>query len=171
MQLTVNRALVDVEAEPQTTLADLLRDELHLTGTKLGCEHGVCGSCTVIVNGDALRSCMLLAVQCADAEITTIEGLADGAQLHPVQRAFAEAHGLQCGFCTPGFVLLVAAALREDPGVVEDEERLVALLSSNLCRCTGYVNIVRAARRATELLGEAAGPRPATGGADASASD
>ncbi|MCX7622261.1 MAG: (2Fe-2S)-binding protein [Thermomicrobium sp.] len=144
--LTVNGRTVSAEVEARTTLADFLRDRLGLTGTKLGCEHGVCGSCTVLWDGEAVRSCLVLAAQADGATITTIEGLASNGTLHPVQRAFWEQHALQCGFCTPGMVLTAVALLTENPDPSEDEIR--EALSGNLCRCTGYQNIVRAVRAA-----------------------
>ena len=138
------RALVDT----RLTLADFLRENCALTGTHLGCEHGVCGACTVLLDGEAVRSCLVFAVQARGAEVTTIEGLGgpDGA-LSPVQDAFREEHGLQCGFCTPGFVVSVTALLQENPSPSEPEIR--EALSGNLCRCTGYQGIVRAVQRAS----------------------
>jgi aerobic carbon-monoxide dehydrogenase small subunit len=144
----VNGDAHEVDVEARTTLADALRDELGLTGTRLGCEHGVCGSCTILLNGAPVRSCLLLAVQCTGADIGTVEGLADGTaeepRLHPLQEAFSQEHALQCGFCTPGFLMLLAGELAAHPDLDRDEERLDAVLSSNLCRCTGYVGIRRA---------------------------
>jgi carbon-monoxide dehydrogenase small subunit len=138
-------------AEPRMTLADFLRRELGLTGTHLGCEHGVCGSCTILLDGHTARSCLMLAVQATGHELMTVEGLApDGAPLHPIQRAFAEKHGLQCGFCTPGFLMTVRELLEEIPDPSEPEIR--DRLSGNLCRCTGYQNIVDAVRHAAELM-------------------
>ena len=144
-RFTVNGAAHEVDVQPRRTLADALRDDCGLTGTHLACEHGVCGACTVLVDGEAVRSCLMLAVQCDGAEIRTVEGLAgpDGA-LHPLQRAFAEEHALQCGFCTPGFLMLIVGAQEQDPTVFEDPARLTELLTSNLCRCTGYAAIRRA---------------------------
>jgi aerobic carbon-monoxide dehydrogenase small subunit len=141
---------------PRLLLSDFLRHGLGLTGTHVGCEHGVCGACTVLLDGEAVRSCLLLAVQAHGAEVTTVEGLAaaDG-RLHPVQQAFHEMHALQCGFCTPGFLLSVVAFLRDVPAPSDEEIRRG--LAGNLCRCTGYQNIVRAVRRASELMAE---PRP-----------
>jgi carbon-monoxide dehydrogenase small subunit len=137
---------------PRLLLSDFLRHRLGLTGTHVGCEHGVCGACTVLLDGEAVRSCLLLAVQADGAEITTVEGLAAaGGPLHPVQQAFHETHALQCGFCTPGFLLSVVAFLRDSPAPGDEEIRIG--LSGNLCRCTGYQNIVRAVRRASELMG------------------
>jgi carbon-monoxide dehydrogenase small subunit len=141
---------------PRLLLSDFLRHRLGLTGTHVGCEHGVCGACTVLLDGEAVRSCLLLAVQAAGAEVTTVEGLAEAdGPLHPVQQAFQEMHALQCGFCTPGFLLSVVAFLRDTPAPSDDEIRRG--LAGNLCRCTGYQNIVRAVRRASELLAD---PRP-----------
>ena len=138
-------------AEPRTTLADFLREELGLTGTHLGCEHGVCGACTILVDGRTARSCLMLAVQAEGHELTTVEGLApvDG-PLHPIQEAFSEKHGLQCGFCTPGFLMSVHELLAEDPD--PDEEEIRRRLSGNICRCTGYQNIVEAVHYAAELM-------------------
>jgi aerobic carbon-monoxide dehydrogenase small subunit len=147
--LTVNGRQHTVHVEPRKTLADVLREDLGLTGTHLGCEHGVCGACTVLVDGAAMRSCLLFAVQAAGREITTIEGLSDG-DLSPIQRAFREEHGLQCGFCTPGFVVSVTAFLRDNPDPTDAELR--DGLSGNLCRCTGYQGIVAATRRAADEL-------------------
>ena len=137
------------QVEGRRTLADFLREDCALTGTHLGCEHGVCGACTVIVDGEAVRSCLMFAVQADGADIVTIEGLGgpDGA-LSPVQDAFREEHGLQCGFCTPGFVVTVTQFLRENPDPNDDEIR--EGISGNLCRCTGYQGIVRAVKRASE---------------------
>lgn len=138
--LTVNGEAVEATVEPRLTLADLVRGELGLTGTHLGCEHGVCGACTVLLDGDAVRSCLVLAVQAADHEVLTVEGLADGELLHPVQQAFWESHGFQCGFCTPGFVMATVALLDDNPTATEAEIR--EELSGNICRCTGYESIV-----------------------------
>lgn len=133
------------------TLADFLRDRLDLTGTHLGCEHGVCGACTVLVDGRSVRSCLMLAVQARGHDIATVEGLAaaDGT-LHPVQEAFSEEHGLQCGFCTPGFLMSVVELLEEDPDPSDEDIRI--WLSGNLCRCTGYHNIVAAVRNAASRM-------------------
>ncbi|HVS02239.1 MAG TPA: (2Fe-2S)-binding protein [Thermoanaerobaculia bacterium] len=137
--------------EPRLLLSDFLRHELGLTGTHVGCEHGVCGACTVLLDGEAVRSCLLLAVQAQGQEVTTVEGLAPGPEdLHPLQEAFWEAHGLQCGFCTPGFLMTLIPFLREHPDPSEAEIRLA--LSGNLCRCTGYQNIVAAVRLAAARL-------------------
>ena len=134
-----------VEVEPRRTLADALRDNCGLTGTHLGCEHGVCGACTVLLNGEPVRSCLMFAVQADGAELRTVEGMAspDGA-LHPIQEAFREHHGLQCGFCTPGFLMLSEGVLTEQPDIPDAELR--EALSSNLCRCTGYTGIIDAVR-------------------------
>ncbi len=130
-------------------LSDCLRHDLQLTGTHVGCEHGVCGACTVLVDGRPMRSCLLLAVGAQGREITTVEGLGGPEDLHPVQRAFRECHGLQCGFCTPGFLTTIAGFLEENPAPTESEAR--EAISGNLCRCTGYQNIVKATLRAAEL--------------------
>jgi carbon-monoxide dehydrogenase small subunit len=143
LRLKVNGEQVERRVEPRLTLADFLRDELSLTGTHLGCEHGVCGACTVLLDGASVRSCILYAVQANGAEVTTVEALAPpGGPLHPIQEAFRERHGLQCGFCTPGFLLTALELLREtrSPSELEIRERI----SGNLCRCTGYQGIVGA---------------------------
>jgi aerobic carbon-monoxide dehydrogenase small subunit len=147
----VNGRDVSATAEPRMTLADFLRERLRLTGTHLGCEHGVCGACTILMNGKSVRSCLLLAVQAQGAELRTVEGLAPSEdELHPIQQAFSEKHGLQCGFCTPGFLMTVEEFLREVPDPSEEEIR--DRLSGNLCRCTGYQNIVAAVRLAAERM-------------------
>ena len=149
IQLIVNGESYEVDVEPRRTLADALRIDCGLTGTHLGCEHGVCGSCTVLVEGEAIRSCLMFAVQCDGREVRTVEGLrASDGSLHPLQEAFSVEHGLQCGFCTPGFLMLAAGALEQDPRIVNDPQRLQELLTSNLCRCTGYEYIRRAVFRA-----------------------
>lgn len=140
IRLTVNGMVRESAAEPRKTLADFLREDLGLTGTHLGCEHGVCGACTVIVDGDPVRSCLMLAVQARGATITTVEGLADGDVMNTVQQALRDSHAFQCGFCTPGFVMQITALLAENPSPTEPEVREV--LSGNLCRCTGYESIV-----------------------------
>jgi carbon-monoxide dehydrogenase small subunit len=147
ISVTVNGARRTALVEPRKTLADFLREDCGLTGTHLACEHGVCGACTVLVDGAAVRSCLMFAVQAQSSEVTTIEGLSgpDG-DLTDVQRAFREAHGLQCGFCTPGFVMTVTAFLRDRPSPSYDE--ILDALSGNLCRCTGYQGIVNAVRLA-----------------------
>ncbi len=144
--LQVNGRRVEAEVEPRLTLAALLRRKLRLTGTHLGCEHGVCGACTVIVDGAAVRSCLLLAVQVDGADIVTVEGLAQGESLSPLQRAFRKHHALQCGFCTPGILTTMHAFLRAEPDASED--RIREVLSGNLCRCTGYLPIIAAVREA-----------------------
>jgi carbon-monoxide dehydrogenase small subunit len=155
IEMTVNGVRHQVEVETRVTLADCLRHHLELTGTHLGCEHGVCGACTVIVDGRTARSCLMLAVQADGAEIATIEGLAgDDGALHPLQQAFHDKHGLQCGFCTPGILMTLKEMLQEHPAPDEDEIR--EALSGHLCRCTGYQNIVAAALdAAARLRGEA----------------
>ena len=141
------------EVEPRLLLSDFLRHELGLTGTHVGCEHGVCGACTVLFDGEAVRSCLMLAVQADRHTVETVEGLAPGPdELHPIQEAFRAEHGLQCGFCTPGFLMTLVPFLREHPDPSDDEIRHA--LSGNLCRCTGYQNIVAAARRAAARLRE-----------------
>jgi carbon-monoxide dehydrogenase small subunit len=147
--MTINGELRSATVEPRKTLADFIREDCGLTGTHLGCEHGVCGACTVLIDGRATRSCLVFAVQAENADVTTIEGIAyaDGT-LSPVQSAFQAEHGLQCGFCTPGFVVSLTAYLEQNPEPTDDELR--EALSGNLCRCTGYQGILRAARRAAE---------------------
>jgi len=135
-----------IRVEPRKTLADAIRDDCGQTGTHIGCEHGVCGACTVIVGDEAVRSCLMFAVQAERQPIRTVEGLADGDTLHPLQRAFIAHFGLQCGFCTPGFLMLAVNALEREPDIGDDALR--DILSSNLCRCTGYANIVTAVRAA-----------------------
>jgi carbon-monoxide dehydrogenase small subunit len=142
----VNGRAVELDVSPRTTLADCLRHQLKLTGTHLGCEHGVCGACTVIVDGAAVRSCLMLAVQAQGASLTTVEGLAQGEELSPLQAAFRRHNALQCGFCTPGMLTTLHALLTEEP--FADEERIRDVLSGNLCRCTGYIPIIEAALEA-----------------------
>ena len=150
VQVRVNGSAREAWVEARRTLADLLRDDLALTGTHVGCEHGVCGACTVLVNGLAVRSCLMLAVQAQGSEILTIEGLADGAVLHPVQQAFFDSHSFQCGFCTPGFVMSTVALLADDRHLTDSDIR--EALSGNICRCTGYQTIVDGVRLAAERL-------------------
>ncbi|WP_345634046.1 (2Fe-2S)-binding protein [Rugosimonospora acidiphila] len=152
-RLTVNGQARELDVEPRRTLADALREDCGLTGTHLACEHGVCGACTVLVDGEAVRSCLMFAVQCDGRQVRTVEGLAaaDGTP-HPLQEAFSAEHALQCGFCTPGFLMLAAGALARDPSVAADPDRLRELLTSNLCRCTGYESIRRAVVRAAGEL-------------------
>ena len=144
--LAINGQAYAIRVEARRTLADVIREECGQTGTHLGCEHGVCGTCTVIVDDAPVRSCLMFAVQCDGANIRTVEGLADGGEPHPLQRAFMEHHALQCGFCTPGFLMLAVGVLEREPDI--GDEDLLDILSSNLCRCTGYANIVKAVRAA-----------------------
>ncbi len=153
VRLRVNGQPHEAAVEPRTSLADFLREHLDLTGTHVGCEHGVCGACTVLLDGEPVRSCLLFAVQLDGAEITTVEGLADGDRLHPLQQAFWDHHGLQCGFCTPGILLTALALLEDNPEPTDEEIR--EAIAGNLCRCTGYHFIVDAIRAA------ARGGRPA----------
>jgi carbon-monoxide dehydrogenase small subunit len=148
--VTVNGRPHEATVEVRKTLADFLRDDLELTGTHLGCEHGVCGACTVILDGAAVRSCLLFAAQVNGRRIETVEGLADGETLNPLQQAFHEHHALQCGFCTPGFLMTLTCFLRECPDPSDMQIR--EAISGNLCRCTGYKNIVTAARAAAQTL-------------------
>lgn len=157
VRLTVNGKPYEAVVEPRTTLVDLLRGELALTGTHVGCEHGVCGACTVLWNGKAVRSCIMLAVQADGADLMTVEGLSQDGQLHPIQQAFLEEHGLQCGFCTPGFLMSVYELLHRNPNPSEDEIR--ETLGGHICRCTGYQSIVQSVRLAARKLTEAAAPR------------
>jgi carbon-monoxide dehydrogenase small subunit len=144
--LTVNGASREVDVEPRELLVYVLRERLGLTGTNVGCDTSSCGACTILVNGESVKSCTMLGVQADGLELTTIEGLADNGQLHPVQRAFHEQHGLQCGYCTPGMVMATVSLLKEHPSPSESEIR--EALEGNLCRCTGYHNIVRAVQAA-----------------------
>jgi len=148
--LTVNGRAHAVRVEPRRTLADAIREDCALTGTHIGCEHGVCGACTVLVDGAPVRSCLMFAVQADGKAIRTVEGLASGEELSVLQRAFMEHHGLQCGFCTPGFLMLVTGVLEREPDIGDDE--LIDVLASNLCRCTGYQNIIKAVRAAVQEL-------------------
>jgi aerobic carbon-monoxide dehydrogenase small subunit len=151
VRVVVNGTELVATAEARTLLSDFIRHRLRLTGTHVGCEHGVCGACTVLVDGEPVRSCLMLAVQADGAELTTVEGLADQeGELHPVQQAFHELHAMQCGFCTPGFLLSLVALLRTHTEPTDDE--LIDTLSGNLCRCTGYANIIAAARLAQERM-------------------
>ncbi len=152
--LTVNGVAHEVSLPARRLLSDALRHDLGLTGTHVGCEHGVCGACTVLLDGAPVRACLVLAVQCEGVEVTTVEGLGgpDGS-LSPVQQAFAECHGLQCGFCTPGFLTTVTAGLRDNPTPTHEEAR--EMVAGNLCRCTGYQNIVKAVERAAVIAGDA----------------
>jgi carbon-monoxide dehydrogenase small subunit len=148
--LTVNGTVYERTVAVRMTLADFLREELNLTGTHLGCEHGVCGACTILYNGAAVRSCLMLAVQADGAELMTVEGLARGDTLHPLQQAFQEHHALQCGFCTPGFLMTAYALLQETPHPSRDEVR--EAIAGNICRCTGYAPIVQAIVQASGAL-------------------
>jgi len=151
INVTVNGKAYERNVEPRLLLADFLRHELGLTGTHVGCEHGVCGACTIMLEGEAVRSCLLFAVQVDGLRLTTVEGLADSQErLHPVQDAFWEAHGLQCGFCTPGILMTVVPFLEQNPHPSEAEVR--AAISGNLCRCTGYQHIVDAVLLAAAKL-------------------
>ncbi|EKS29351.1 (2Fe-2S)-binding protein [Afipia felis] len=152
--LTVNGVQYTAQVEPRRTLADFLRHDLGLTGTHIGCEHGVCGACTVNVNGDAVRSCLMLAVQAQGWEVRTVEGLAKDDVLSPLQSAFRESHGLQCGFCTPGILMTADALLASEPAA--SDERIVEVLSGHICRCTGYFPIVEAIVAARDALAAAA---------------
>jgi carbon-monoxide dehydrogenase small subunit len=142
--LTINGQAYVVRVEPRRTLVDAIREDCGQTGTHIGCEHGVCGACTVLLDGAPVRSCLMFAVQADGKQVRTVEGLAKGDELNALQRAFMEHHGLQCGFCTPGFLMLITGVLEREPDITDEE--LVDVLSSNLCRCTGYQNIVTAVR-------------------------
>jgi carbon-monoxide dehydrogenase small subunit len=144
--LTVNGRAFPVRLEPRHTLLDALREECGLTGTHMGCEHGVCGACTVLLDGNPVRACLIFAVQAEGSLIRTVEGLAEGDRLTPLQRAFAAHHGVQCGFCTPGFLMLATGIIEREPDISDAD--LLEALSSNLCRCTGYRGIVAAVRAA-----------------------
>jgi aerobic-type carbon monoxide dehydrogenase small subunit (CoxS/CutS family) len=150
IKLTVNGTNHEGRAEPRKLLVDFLREDLGLTGTHSGCEHGICGVCTVLFNGEAVRSCIMVAVQAEGAEITTIEGLAKDGNFHPLQEAFHREHGLQCGFCTPGMLITALDFLRINPSPSEEEVR--EAMSAVICRCTGYRNIVRAVVAAAEMM-------------------
>jgi carbon-monoxide dehydrogenase small subunit len=157
VELTVNGTSRQGSVEPRRTLADFLREDLGLTGTHLGCEHGVCGACTVLVNGEPARSCLMLAVQARGADILTVEGLATNGVMNPLQQAMWESHGFQCGFCTPGFLMQISALLAENPNPGEAEIR--EALSGNLCRCTGYESIVNGVLRAAGRDGSPPEPK------------
>jgi carbon-monoxide dehydrogenase small subunit len=147
--------------EPRLTLADFLRTELHLTGTHLGCEHGVCGACTVLLDGRSVRSCLVFAVQAQDREVTTVEGLGTPERPHPIMRAFSEMHGLQCGFCTPGFIVSAYEYLRDHPAL--DRQSMKQALSGNICRCTGYLKIFAAVERAAATISLEGSPETGMG--------
>ena len=142
--LNINGQDYTVSVEPRRTLVDVIRDDCGQTGTHIGCEHGICGACTIIVEGEVVRSCLMFAIQADGKRIRTVEGLADGDRLHPLQTAFMAHHALQCGFCTPGFLMLAVNALETNPNITDEE--ILEVLSSNLCRCTGYQNIIKAVR-------------------------
>ena len=146
IKLTVNGVLYERKVEPRVTLVDFIRGELGMTGTHVGCEHGVCGACTVIFDGQPVRSCIMLAVQADSHSVQTVEGMSSGKQLHPIQQAFWENFGLQCGFCTPGFLLTVQDLLSRNPNPTDTEIR--EELSGNICRCTGYQSIIAAVKQA-----------------------
>jgi carbon-monoxide dehydrogenase small subunit len=148
--LTVNGRSHAIRVEPRKTLVDAIRDDCGQTGTHVGCEHGVCGTCTIILDGEAVRSCLMFAVQAQGKKIRTVEGLGSPDNLHPLQRAFIAHHSLQCGFCTPGFLMLAANMLEREPDI--SDEDLLDVLSSNLCRCTGYQNIIKAVRAARDEM-------------------
>ena len=150
VSLNINGRTHSISVEPRRTLADAIREDCGQTGTHIGCEHGICGACTVIVNGEPVRSCLMFAVQADGTTIRTVEGLAQGDKLHPMQQAFMDHHGLQCGFCTPGFLMLAVSVLEREPDI--DDDGLVDVLSSNLCRCTGYQNIIKAVRAAAKEM-------------------
>lgn len=152
LELNVNGTLHQLDTEPRRLLSDVLRHEVGCYGVHLGCEHGACGACTVLLDGMPVCSCLMLAAQAEGHEVITVEGLGGPEDLHPVQRAFAEEHGLQCGFCTPGLVLAVSTLVSGSASM--DDSELREALSGNVCRCTGYVNIVKAVRRAETLLAE-----------------
>jgi len=149
--LTINGRRHDVTVDQRWTLADVIRDQCGQTGTHIGCEHGVCGACTILLDGEPIRSCLMFGVQAEGAEIRTVEGLAEGEKMHPLQAAFMEHHALQCGYCTPGFLMLAAGILEKQPDIGDQE--LNEILSSNLCRCTGYVNIAKAVRAVRDTKG------------------
>jgi carbon-monoxide dehydrogenase small subunit len=161
VRAVVNGQPLELEVEPRRLLADALREDAHLFGTHLGCEHGVCGACTVLVDGEPVRSCLMLAVQVDGHEVTTVEGLAHedhqgGQVLHPVQEAFRECHALQCGFCTPGFLMTIAAGLeKRDKDAELTEEEVDDMVGGNLCRCTGYANIKKAVHHAAAAMKDA----------------
>jgi carbon-monoxide dehydrogenase small subunit len=148
--LNINGRDYSIKTEPRRTLVDAIREDCGQTGTHIGCEHGICGACTVIVNGEPVRSCLMFAVQADGARIRTVEGLAQGDKLHPMQQAFMDHRGLQCGFCTPGFLMLAVSVLEREPNIGDDD--LIDVLSSNLCRCTGYQNIIKAVRAAAKEM-------------------
>jgi carbon-monoxide dehydrogenase small subunit len=157
LTLRVNGQAQRVRVEPRKTLADAIREDCGQTGTHTGCEHGVCGSCTVILDGEPVRSCLMFAVQADGKSIRTVEGLGNGGELHPLQKAFIEHFGLQCGYCTPGFLMLATSILEREPEI--DEETLRRELSANLCRCTGYNSILDAVKSAQSAMRDARGEK------------
>jgi len=150
LHFTLNGRAFDLEVEPRRTLIDVIRDDCGFTGSHAGCEHGVCGACTIIVNGETVRSCLMFGFQAEGATIRTVESLSQGGPLHPLQEAFVEHHALQCGFCTPGFLMLAVGLLEENPDM--DEAAMRDALSSNLCRCTGYENILKAVKDGAQRM-------------------
>lgn len=150
LHFTLNGRAFDLEVEPRRTLIDVIRDDCGFTGTHAGCEHGVCGACTIIVNGETVRSCLMFGFQAEGATIRTVESLSQGGPLHPLQEAFVEHHALQCGFCTPGFLMLAVGLLEANPDM--DEAAMRDALSSNLCRCTGYENILKAVKDGAQRM-------------------
>jgi carbon-monoxide dehydrogenase small subunit len=152
IRVRINEVFYDRTVAVRKLLVDFIREEIGLTGTHIGCEHGVCGACTVLLNGEPVQSCLLFAVQAHNAEIVTVEGLGREGVLHPLQEAFSTAHGLQCGFCTPGMLISALYLLKHSPNPTEEEIRLA--ISGNICRCTGYVNIVKAVELASRLLAQ-----------------
>ena len=148
--LTINGQDHSIDVEPRRTLVDAIREDCGQTGTHIGCEHGVCGACTVLVDDVPMRSCLMFAIQADGKRIRTVEGLAQNGKMHPLQQAFMDCHGLQCGFCTPGFLMLATGVLEHEPDI--SDEDLLDVLSSNLCRCTGYQNIIKAVRQAAKEM-------------------
>ena len=148
--LNINGRDYAARTEPRRTLVDVIRDDCGLTGTHIGCEHGICGACTIILDDEAVRACLMFAVQADGKKIRTVEGLANGDTLHPIQQAFIDHHGLQCGFCTPGFLMLAVNVLERQPDI--SDEDMLDVLASNLCRCTGYQNIIKAVRAARDEM-------------------
>jgi carbon-monoxide dehydrogenase small subunit len=151
--LNINGRDYAARTEPRRTLVDVIRDDCGLTGTHIGCEHGICGACTIILDDEAVRACLMFAVQADGKKIRTVEGLANGDTLHPIQQAFIDHHGLQCGFCTPGFLMLAVNVLERQPDIGDEE--MLDVLASNLCRCTGYQNIIKAVRAAALAMRKA----------------
>jgi carbon-monoxide dehydrogenase small subunit len=148
--LTINGRNYGIRVDPRRTLVDAIRDDCGQTGTHIGCEHGVCGACTILLDGEPVRACLMFAVQAEGRQIRTVEGLANGDELSVLQQAFIDNHGLQCGFCTPGFLMLATGVLEHEPDISDDD--LIDVLASNLCRCTGYQNIIKAVRAAAAKM-------------------